>query len=102
MSSLVFSLDLADPNRAAQWELARSGLDPRRVRYFDRFSYLPDAANDDDVASVERALPAELHREVAQGRVLVEIEVGDDTRPALERLVKVLGPSARTFVARNR
>ena len=99
MSSLVFSLDLADQDRVAQDELERNGIDHRHVRYIDRFSYVRAAANDDDITYVQTSLPAEFDREIAQGRVLLEIDVEDENRPAMERLMEVLGPSVRRFIA---
>ena len=99
MSSLVFSLDLADQDRVAQDELERNGIDHRHVRYIDRFSYVQGAANDDDITRVETSVPAEFDREIAEGRVLLEVDVEDENRPAVERLMDVLGPSVRKFVA---
>jgi hypothetical protein len=99
MSSLVFSLDPADQDLIARSELERSGIDHRHVRYIDRFSYVGAAANDDDITYVQTSFPPEFDREIAQGRVLLEIDLEDENRPAVERLMDVLGPSVRRFVA---
>lgn len=99
MSSLVFSLDSADQGRIAQPELERNGIDHRHVRYIDRFSYVQSAANDDTY--VQTSLPPEFDREIAQGRVLLEIDVEDENRIAVERLMEVIGPSVRRFIARR-
>jgi hypothetical protein len=57
------------------------------------------AANDDDITYVETSLPAEFDREIAEGRVLLEVDVEDENRLAIERLMNGLGPSVRRFVA---
>ena len=100
MSSVVFSMGSEQEALDADRRLLRSGVNPSRIHYLDRFSYLP-AANDPDITWVETSIPPELDREIAAGRVLLEIEVDDEDRPAIERVLAQLGPSVRTFVTRQ-
>ena len=50
-----------------------------------------DAANDARMCD-------EFHREVAEGRVLLEVHVDEQNEAAVERLVLMLGSDARKFV----
>ena len=100
MNSVVFSLGSEREAYDADQELLRSGVEPSRIHYLDRFSYIP-AANDSDMTQADTSIPAELDRELAAGRVLLEVEVEDDNRAAVERLLVRLGPDVRKFITHH-
>ena len=91
MSLLVFSIQSDDAARLVDRELKRNGV--RDSRILDRLSRSAalEAANDP-------ALARELDREVARGRVRVEVDIDEQNQPAVERMVHMLAGDARKFV----
>ena len=91
MSRLVFSLGSDEAALAAHRELRRNGVQDTRI--LDRLSrnLTAEAANDPAIARA-------LDREVAQGRVLLEVEIDEDNRRAVERVIRMLAGDARQFV----
>jgi hypothetical protein len=91
MSLVVFSLQSDDAARLVDRELKRNGVHDSRI--LDRLSrnITIEAANDS-------ALARELDREVAKGRVLIEVEIDEQNQPAVERMVAMLAGDARKFV----
>ena len=91
MSRLVFSLASDDAALAADRELRRNGV--KETRILDRLSrsLTAEAANDPAIA---RALDGE----VAQGRVLLEVEIDESNRSAVERVIRMIAADARRFL----
>jgi hypothetical protein len=91
MSRLVFSLGSDDAALAADRELRRNGVKDTRI--LDRLSrnICADAANDPEIARA-------LDREVALGRVLLEVEIDESNRGAVERVIGMIAADARRFL----
>ena len=91
MSRLVFSLSSDHAALAADRELRRNGVKDSRI--LDRLSrnLTAEAANDPAVARA-------LDREVAQGRVLLEVEIDEGNRVAVERVIGMVAEDARRFL----
>jgi len=91
MSRLVFSLGSDAAALAADRELRRNGV--RDTRILDRLSrnICAEAANDPAIARA-------LDREVAQGRVLLEVEIDESNRSAVERVIGMVASDARRFL----
>jgi hypothetical protein len=98
MSSLVFSLGSEDAAQLAVHELKRNGVREDDIRVLDAHSHriVAEKATDPQIAI------ADFDREIAQGRVLVEVHVDEQNQPAVERLIYMLGADARKFVMAGR
>ena len=94
MSSLVFSLRSEDAARLAVRELKRSGARDDDIRVLEPHSHRVVA----EKASDPQLAVADFDREIAQGRVLVEVDVDEQNQPAVERLVYMLDGDARKFL----
>jgi hypothetical protein len=94
MSSLYFSLSSEEAARLADRELRRNGVAQSQIRILDKLSRIriADAARDTPHAI------ADLNREVAQGRVLLEVTVDDQNHDAVERVVSMLFADARRLL----
>lgn len=97
MQSVVFSFGSDLAAREADLKLRQSGIPSYRVHVIDRFCYLPPAANDDGVEAPALSLPEELDREVAEGRVLIEVDLGEDEYEEIEELMCSAGARIRRF-----
>jgi hypothetical protein len=90
MRSLVFSLGSEDVARLAGTELARNGLKGQQIRILTGGERVSGAGCANDPVMAE-----ELARELARGRVLLEILVDEQNVAAVERLIAMLGADAR-------
>lgn len=90
MTSLVFSLRSTEDAQVASHELRRNGVAPQQFRIIDRLT----AAH----AAKDPILFDEFSREVANGRVLLEVHVNEQNQAAVERLIHLLGTDARKFL----
>lgn len=95
MGVLIFSLASESDALRADRELLRNGIKPRHIRFLDRFSYLP-AANDPAIGFVESSMPSELEREIAAGRVLLEVDSEEESPAAIARSFAGI-PGVRRF-----
>jgi hypothetical protein len=98
MSSLVFSLGSEDAAELAVRELKRNGVREEDIRVLDPHSHRLTAENTAD----PQLATAELDREIAQGRVLLDVRVDEQNQPAVERLIEMLGGDARRLVMSGR